>query len=115
VPSIYRLFGEPPLLGPPCSRRGAGRGFAGRALVDDEFNVDVVAGRVGIGAQLMGLGDQRLYLAPWNVRHSDRQRDGQAEAPLLPRSDADRTVASLGIFGPPCEATNFMASRKQAA
>jgi hypothetical protein len=38
--------------------RGAGRDFGGRALFDGEFNVDVVAGRVGIGASLIGLGGQ---------------------------------------------------------
>ncbi len=63
------------------------RGFG--ALFDGEFHVDVVAGGVGIGAHLMGLGDQRLGLTPRNARHGDRQCDGQAEAPFLPRSYAD--------------------------
>jgi uncharacterized protein YndB with AHSA1/START domain len=39
----------------------------------------------------MGLGDQRLGVVTWNARHGYRQRDGQAEAPFLPRSDADRS------------------------
>ena len=53
------------------------RGFGGRALFDGEFHVDVVAGRVGIGAHLMGLGDQRLGLTPRNAWHGENAVGGQ--------------------------------------
>jgi len=44
--------------------KSSGQASLERALFDGEFHVDVVAGRVGIGAHLMGLGDQRLGPTP---------------------------------------------------
>ena len=65
----------------------------------------------------MRLGRERFGLCLRQAGQRDFERDGQAEAAFRTRAYADRggDRPLSGTFGPPCEATNFIAPMKQAA
>lgn len=95
----------------PVSRAGQ------RPLHHLEPNLDVAAGGVGIGANLVRFFHQSICLGMREAGKGDRKVNVEAKTTGRARSDADRRGpdASAGTFGPPCEATNFIAPMKQAA
>ena len=76
-----------------AARREIATGRCVRKLVrvsdHGQANVDIAAGGVGIGADLVGLGDQRLGIRPGKAGQRDREIDVEAKAAFRARADAD--------------------------
>src|SRR5713226_2673276 len=81
--------------GPPLVTAGHRRGRSN----DRQANIDIATGGVGIGADLVSLGDERLGLCAGNAGQGHGEVDVQAEAAGRARSDTDgRGYGGVGRY-----------------